>query len=204
MEWRAVHDYEGYYEVSDTGLVRSLDRTVVDSNGVSHMLSGQPMKQSLGANGYYVVNLHKDCKSYVACVHRLVAEAFLPNPSGHLTVNHIDGNKKNNDASNLEWASYSMNNQHAINSGLRHPRGTPVVQLDKNGNVVQRYVSVCEAARSTNIDRSMISHCVNGGGKLAGGYAWRRIEKCNDYLGNESTSEDELPMEAQEPRERKI
>lgn len=92
-----------------------------------------------------------------------------------------------------------MNNIHALNHGLRDPRGCVIVQKDTDGNVVSVYKSVCEASRCTGIGRSIISHCANGRVNTAGGFLWEKIEKCNDYLGYESTSEDELPMEVQEP-----
>lgn len=210
MEWREIAGYEGYYEVSNTGLVRSVDRYIVDSTGKTRLLTGINMKQSFSTNkhrnadGYLVVNLHKNCISTIAQVHRLVAEAFIPNPNLYPTVNHIDGNKHNNNVKNLEWASYTRNNTHALENKLRHPRGTHIRQIDSHGNTVCEYVSICEASRQTGIGRSMISHCVNGREKSAGGFYWERIEKCNDYLRNESTPDDELPAEVQEPQKRKI
>lgn len=206
MEWRKIAGYEGYYEVSDAGLVRSLDRYVTDSTGKTRLLTGKNMKQSCSINkhrnteGYLVVNLHKNCVSAIAQVHRLVAETFIPNPDLYPTVNHIDGDKHNNNVENLEWVSYAKNNIHALKTKLRHPRGTPIKQIDEYGNVVHEYVSVCEASRQTGIGRSMISHCVNGREKSAGGFYWKRIEKCNDYLEKESTPDDELLVEVQELR----
>lgn len=210
MEWKEIIGYEGYYEVSDTGLVRSLDRCIIDSSGKTRILTGINMKQSSNTNKhrntdrYLVVNLHKNGISTIVQVHRLVAEAFIPNPNSYPTVNHIDGNKHNNNVKNLEWASYTRNNTHALETKLRRPRGTHIRQIDSCGNTVCEYVSVCEASRQTGIGRSMISHCINGREKLAGGFYWERIEKCNDYLRNESTPDDELPVEEQEPRKWKI
>ncbi len=203
--WKQISGYEGYYEVSDDGMVRSIDRYITDSTGKTRLLTGKPMKQteaSVGdrdTDGYFVVNLHKSHKSFVVPVHRLVAEAFIDNPNNYPTVNHKDGNKHNNAVDNLEWASYSMNNIHALNHGLRDPRGCVIVQKDTDGNVVGVYKSVCEASRCTGIGRSIISHCANGRVNTAGGFLWEKVEKCNDYLEYESTLEDELPMEVQEP-----
>lgn len=203
MQWKTIKYYEGYYEVSDNGNVRSLDRDVPDSVYGQKHLRGRMMKltESKGRNGdegYLVVNLRKNHTSKTVPVHRLVAEAFLPNPLGLPTVNHKDGNKMNNCVDNLEWASYSSNNLHALENGLRAPRGNAIVQLDMVGNVIKVYRSTCEAARLTGISRGMISHCVNHRAHLAGGYQWKKIEKCNDYLSTESTVEDELPLEVQE------
>lgn len=199
MEWRNVSGFEGYYEVNECGDVRSLDRYSCNSNGVIRYLHGVNMKKTIAPNGYYVVNLHKDGKSFVMPVHRIVATSFLDNSYMLPTINHIDGNKLNNNVSNLEWASYSRNNVHALTAGLRKPRGYAVKQFTMNGLFVAEYDSACEASRITGINRSMISHCVNGREPQAGGYVWIKSKECNDYLREESTSEDELLMEVQEP-----
>lgn len=204
--WKPIRGYEGYYEVSTDGLVRSVDRFITDRTGKTRLLTGKVMKLSeastghRGGNGYLVVNLHKNHESDVVPVHRLVAETFIENPSDYPTVNHKDGNKKNNTVGNLEWASYSMNNVHALSTRLRMPRGCAVIQKDTGGHIVGVYRSVCEASRQTGIGRGIISHCVNGRANTAGEFVWEKIEKCNDYLSDESTPENELPAEVQEPR----
>lgn len=202
VQWRAIKGYEGYYEVSDNGCVRSLDRVVFDRNYNARKIQGRTMKltRSHGRNndGYLVVNLRKNFTARVIPVHRLVAETFIPNPGKLPTVNHKDGDKTNNEVNNLEWTPYSKNNLHALNAGLRNPRGNRVVQCDMSDNAISIYRSVSDAARATGIGRGMISHCLNHRANSAGGYLWRRVEKCNDYLGNGSTTEDELPLEVQE------
>lgn len=202
--WKEVKGYEGYYEVSDTGQVRSVRRTIIDSSMKRRTLQGNVMKQTLSKDnkregyGYYVVNLRKDGQSKVVQVHRLVAENFLENTYNLPTVNHKDGNKQNNDVSNLEWATYRENNIHALNNGLRKPRGNKIAQYTLKGDLVSIYKSACEASRVTGIGRGSISHCLNGRVTQAGGFAWIKIEKCNDYLIDESTVDDELPSEVQE------
>lgn len=204
MRWKAISGYEGYYEVSDTGLVRSLDRIIPDKIFGEKFLSGKMMKLSESkskqrvGDGYYVVNLRKNCTSKVFLVHKLVADAFIPNERNLPTINHIDGNKHNNNVENLEWASYSYNNSHALNIGLRKPRGNAIVQMNLSGDIINTFCSTCEASRTTKINRSLISHCLNNRCNTAGGYIWKRIEECNDYLMYESTAGDELPPEAQE------
>ena len=117
--WKSIQGYEGYYEVSDSGEVRSLDRYVADTTGKhagkKRLLKGSMMKLTEGKTsrkegGYLVVNLRKNHTSRVVPVHVLVARAFIPNPDNMPTVNHKDGNKLNNNVSNLEWVSYSENN----------------------------------------------------------------------------------------------
>lgn len=205
MNWKPIKDYEGYYEISDTGIVRSLDRTVPDSKTGIKRIKGRTMKQSENkdksrhGDGYYVVNLRKLHSSCVIQVHKLVAEAFLPNEFNLPTVNHKDGNKHNNNVENLEWATYSDNNIHALSNGLRQPRGNAIMQRTLDGKLVSVYKSACEASRQTGIGRAMISHCLNHRAPTAGGYLWEKVEKCNDYSRLGSTAEDELPSEVQEP-----
>lgn len=160
--------------------MRSLDRIVTGIDGVPHKLKGKIMNGTVspgrnGKDGYLVVNLRKNGKAHVVAIHLLVANAFIANPNNYPTVNHIDGNKYNNNVDNLEWASYAYNNTHALQTGLRKPRGTKIIQKDKKMKIISQYNSVCEASRKTGIGRSMISHCVNGRCKQAGGYYWEKL-----------------------------
>lgn len=181
MCWKPISGYEGYYEVSSNGEVRSIDRTVVDKKGRRKHLVGKQMKitKSSGRNndGYYVVNLRSYGSSKVVPIHTLVATEFIPNPCRLPTVNHMDGDKSNNRACNLEWASYKDNNIHALKIGLRKPRGTAIVQKDMSGNVIAGFQSVCAASRATGIGRSLISHCVNSRINTAGGFIWERLSE---------------------------
>lgn len=204
--WKSISGYDGYYEVSDTGEVRSIDRYVTDTSGKhkgkKRFLKGSTMKLTNNKprnreDGYVVVNLRKDGTSWVAPVHILVAKAFIPNPDNLPTVNHIDGDKHNNNASNLEWASYSENNIHALRTGLRSPRGNAISQYTLDGEYVASYKSACEAARVTGLSRGAISHCLNGRMKKYGGFIWRKQSESATTIPDGSTQEDELPAEAQ-------
>lgn len=170
--WKAIRGYEGYYEVSDDGIVRSIDRYVKNHGQYMRKLKGQVMKQTVAQNGYLVVNLRRDRTSNVVCVHRLVAEAFIDNPDNKDTVNHIDGDKLNNNVDNLEWATYSENNVHALRTELRHPRGNRILQYDKDGNFIASFRSACEASRITGIGREAISACLNHYSLSAGSFIW--------------------------------
>ena len=161
--WKDIKGFEGYYQVSDDGRVRSVDRVVYQTNGHPLSYKGHIMKQTLAPNGYYVVNLRNGTKPHALTVHRLVAEAFIPNINCLPTINHIDGDKKNNHVSNLEWVSYGDNNVHALIHNLRKPRcGTPVVYCDKDGNYIAKYSSIREASKATGYNACSISHCVTG------------------------------------------
>jgi hypothetical protein len=111
--WKDIKDYEGIYQVSDLGNVKSLDR-YINCNGTQKHLKGK-LKKPSSASGYCLVHLHKNGIISHQLVHRLVAKAFIPNPEDKLEVNHIDHNRKNNKLSNLEWVTKEENMQAAAN-----------------------------------------------------------------------------------------
>ena len=164
-QWKSITGYEGLYEVSDTGLVRSL------KDGNKRILSSRKRR------GYLAVDLRRDGKRKTMSVHRLVAAAFIPNPLGLKTVNHRDENKTNNNVSNLEWMTQGDNNRYGTHGlkllkNLAPPK--PVRQLDPLGNIVNRFPSIREAARQTGISDGSICEVCNGGiRKTAGGFSWK-------------------------------
>lgn len=106
--WKDIKGYESYYQVSDWGRVRSLDRTVKDATRDRHQhLKGKILKETDNGKGYKLVFLNKDRKRRNKYVHILVAEAFIPNPNNLREVNHKDLCKSNNCVQNLEWVSSS-------------------------------------------------------------------------------------------------
>ena len=111
-EWRPVVGYEGLYEVSNTGQVRSLDRYVKYSNGRIHLYKGKVLSPGIKPDGYLLINLCCNGKHNTIRVHRLVTEAFLPNPDNLPEVNHKDEDKTNNRVENLEWCDYVYNNNY--------------------------------------------------------------------------------------------
>lgn len=117
-EWRPVKDYEGLYEVSDRGRVKSLDRLICHSNGKVTTFSGCERRLKLVHTGYLAVTLSKGCKPKTKYVHSLVAESFLGDKPKGLDVNHIDGDKKNNSLKNLEYVTRSENLAHSYRLGL--------------------------------------------------------------------------------------
>lgn len=127
--WKSIKGYEGIYEVSNQGKVRSLNRMNPCNAGEKRRsflqcLTGVTLKPTLCSSGYLGVSLKRGSKNKTATIHSLVAKAFIPNPENFPQVNHIDGNKLNNVVVNLEWCSHSQNMKHAADNGLMaHNRG---------------------------------------------------------------------------------
>lgn len=159
-----VKDFEDYYEVSNYGRVRSLDREVGHSSGKGTFIkTGKPVLQHLDKNGYKFVNLHKNGKSSPYFVHRLVLLAFSSEPEGE-TVNHIDEVKISNGLSNLEWMS--------IGDNARYSNSKPVLQMSLSGEVLKEYTS----AQATSIDGfcpQNVGACCLGSQKTSKGYKWK-------------------------------
>jgi NUMOD4 motif/HNH endonuclease len=122
--WLPVSGYEGNYEVSNLGKVRSLDR-ILSNKRHQTRAKGRVLKHSFDSWGYPHIGLCRDYgKKFTFKIHRLVAIAFTPNPENKPCVNHLDGNKTNNTAANLEWATSKENHDHAVATGLkRNPVG---------------------------------------------------------------------------------
>lgn len=190
--WKDVVGYEGLYIVSNKGDVISLGRTVRDSVGRTRIIKSKIMSKSFNSkrnendSGYYCVRLtNKDGVSSSRLVHVLVAKAFIPNPENKRTVNHIDGNKLNNNLSNLEWATDLENNLHAISNGLRTDL-KKVVQLSKDGSTqVRVFNSIHEAGRVIGINYRNIHLVCNNMRNSAGGYKWKYYNRNGDvYMKN--------------------
>lgn len=115
--WADVKGYEGFYQVSNCGNVRSLTRTVNRSDGILHTICGRTLVQVHNQDGYSQIHLCKDGNSKTVRVHQLVADAFVPNYMDGYEVNHKDNDRSNNRADNLEWVSHLDNVRYAIDSG---------------------------------------------------------------------------------------
>lgn len=116
-EWKPIEGYEGLYEVSNLGDVRSIDRTVISKLGIPRRLKSHTLIPSQN-NGYLQVQLWKDNKPKTVGVHILVAKAFVEGYAPGLIVNHKDGNKSKNESTNLEWITQQENVQHAIDNNI--------------------------------------------------------------------------------------
>ena len=111
--WKDIEGYEGLYQVSNKGRVKSLKRKICsNSNNHKYNTLSEKLLKLSGGGKYIQVILCKDGKTSAKLVHRLVAQAFIPNPNNLPCVNHKDENKKNNDVRNLEWCTYKYNNEY--------------------------------------------------------------------------------------------
>lgn len=169
--WKDVADYEGFYQVSNLGNVRSLGRTVL-VDGYSKYLKGIPIKPHIVGVGYLGVMLHRNGKGKHYYIHILVGRAFIPNPENKKTINHKKGNKKKNGVADIEWNTHKENSIHAVRNGLID-NYKPVIQYDLNGSILNSFKSITEAQNKTSIPKPQISAVCNGHRKTAHGYIWK-------------------------------
>lgn len=169
--WKDIVGYEGFYKISNKGNITSF----------SAWKKNDFLKPCVCPNGYTKVTLCKEKQRKVFYVHRLVAINFLDNCNGYKQVNHKDGNKQNNCVSNLEWCDAKYNLSHAVLNGLRtyrrgsvHKLSKPVLQKDKNGNLIKEWGGANEAGRELNIPPNNIICCCNKKPKYktSHGYIW--------------------------------
>ena len=162
-KWKDIDGYDGRYQVSNFGNVRTTD--------YNHTGKTKLLKLAHGTKGYMQVCLTKDNKKSTKKIHRLVAEAFIENPFNYPTVNHIDENKENNNVENLEWCTFEYNTKY----GTRTERcGKPIKQLSRNGDCINIFKTSAEAQRKTGVSRKHIVNCCKQKPHCltAGGYKW--------------------------------
>lgn len=176
-EWKVCDGYSNY-AVSNYGRVKNLPYTYTYPNG-KHKHYKEKIKKtcetgkrSNGMQGYLCTRLFDDDgNSRAELVHRLVAKAFIPNPNNYPTVNHINGNKHDNRVDNLEWSSYSNNNQHAYASGLKTDNAI-LLYVDKNRNIIDICFSKEYAALKNGISTGSISSSIENNTSDCLGNKW--------------------------------
>lgn len=184
-QWKPVVGYEGQYEVSNTGLVRSIDRKVCGKNGINITKYGNIINPHIIKHGYLRVGLSKDNKRKNFLVHRLVAEAFIPNPNKYPYINHKDENTSNNNVSNIEWCNQSYNMRYSnVAERVAKIRRKAVRQYTLNGEFVAEYKSVTEASKATNTAMLSICSCCKKrhGYSYANGYIWRYADDTSEVV----------------------
>lgn len=181
--WKDIVGYEGLYQVSNFGRVRSLDRFVKGSHNNLKPVKGKILNPEKTQFGYLQVSLsRKNLKHKRFKVHRLVADSFIANPFNLPQINHKDEDKMNNRVDNLEWCDsfYNQNygtcgerkHKHLIN----HPQmSIAVEQLTVSGEHIAFYPSMKEAGRQTGIKQGSISKVCSGERSQAGCYKWKYV-----------------------------
>lgn len=172
--WKPVKGYEDFYEVSSQGRIRSLDRVTHFKDGRKRKFHGKILEiNTVNNSGYLTVGLHDNGKQKTFLVHRIVAEAFVDNPLSLDEVNHIDQNKCNNRADNLEWCTHEEN----VNHGDEIERGAikqrrKFRQLDLNGNLIKIWNGFKQMQRETGFQRKSVYDCCIGKRDSYKGFKW--------------------------------
>lgn len=163
--WKNIKGYEGLYQVSSEGRIKSLKWN-----------KERILKPGLARGGYMQVGLCAGGKTRMFLVHRLVCQAFHKNPENKLEVNHINEDKTDNRASNLEWCTRRENINHGTrNERVRKAESKPVGQYTRDGELIKIWPSTIEAKRQAGFDCGHISKVANGERKTHKGFTWRYI-----------------------------
>lgn len=180
--WKPVSGYEGRYEVSNLGRVKSLPKTWVNwTGGIAHHPE-KILRPRLNTYGYLRVSLRDGITSKDKFVHRLVAQAFIPNPYNMPEINHKDEDPTNNRVENLEWCTHIYNNQYGTkNRRGALKRGLAVSQYDLSGNYICSFPTIRDAGRATGCSINQIRNCLNGVYLQGGGFIWK-VKDDNEEL----------------------
>lgn len=168
--WKDIPEYEGYYQVSNLGNFRSLDRVINYRNGLTRLYPGKSLLLEPTKDNYRRIVLMKGGIKVRYMAHRLVAITFIPNPDNLPYINHIDGCKSNNVVDNLEWCTASENIQHAIRTGLQKP----YLNIPSNSKPVKCletgiiYPTVHKAAKAIGVYVTSISRAIKRDGMCKG------------------------------------
>lgn len=177
--WKDIEGYEGLYQVSNMGKVKSIDRYVPRKDGKLQHVYGKIMIPFDNCRGYKKVYLSKNGISKVHYVHRLVALHFIENPNNLPQVNHRDENKTNNCVGNLEWCTREYNQNYGTVTRRRQLSNTngklskPVLQYSLDGTFIKEWKSTMDIKRNLGFCQSYISECCRGKYAYAYGYIWK-------------------------------
>ena len=182
-EWRPVVGYEGLYEVSDWGNVRSVDRMVKSKGSGERLVTGRLLKQYTDKDGYKRVGLHRNHKQVVVGVHQLVARAFIDNPDNLPIIDHIDSHRDNNMADNLRWFTVPLNNsteqarrRKSIAASRRNDNKVRIRQYSLGGEPLRDFDSSMDMERELGFDRSSVIRVCQGKQHTSYGYKWEYLD----------------------------
>lgn len=198
--WKDIEGYEGIYQASSKGRLRSLDRTRVITGRNQYgkfereaFSKGVVLSGGADKNGYRIGVFHdKDGKRRTLKFHRIIAQTFIPNPNNYPQVNHKNGIKDDNQVENLEWVSNSKNIQHAIENGFRGTVSIEVAMLDKDTLEVIKVYESAQATVQDGFNRGHVGGCCRGdyGRHIHKGYRWKFVHDLEGVTTIESTSSD--------------
>ena len=179
--WKDIKGYEGLYQVSNLGRVKSLAHVTIRKNGSKLPVKERILKPSTTPDGYLRVELFRSGKRKIMNIHRLVYEVFHKNPENKPCVNHIDENKTNNMASNLEWCTAKENCNHGTrNKRIAKSKNKSVAQYTPNGKLIKIWQSILEVEKHLGFSHGNISKVTRGKQKTAYGYVWKYVEEEED------------------------
>lgn len=172
--WKDIKGYEGLYQVSNLGNIKSLDRNINN-----HFVLGKQLKSYSGTSGYLFVRLSKNNKYKNFIIHRIVAETFIENPNNYNYVNHKDEDKINNNVCNLEWCSqkyncnYGNRNKKISQKNTNGKCSKRVEQYIKDGTYIRTWISLKQIQRELNYNIGNIGQVCLGNRITANGYRWK-------------------------------
>lgn len=191
--WKNIKNYEGLYQVSNLGRIKRLSKEVNYKNNDTRTLKEKVLTPCISKK-YYQVVLTKNHKEKTYLLHRLVAEAFIPNPENKPEVNHINANVNDNSVNNLEWNTRLENMQHAVKNNLlnvkkgkkhymyhkygkEHRNSKEIIQLTIDNKIIKKWDSLADVERNLNIKASNICKCLKKERETAGNYKWKYIKE---------------------------
>lgn len=181
--WKDVPDFEGFYQASNTGKIRSVDRSVFCKRGKGYksLYKGRELKGTIDKDGYLKINLAKEGVKSTVYIHRIVAKTFLKQSKEKPVVNHINEIKDDNRVSNLEWCSVRYNNLYGGRSKIVAAKTYKPVKAThlKTGEELL-FISM-SSAKDKGFSTSNISQCCSGAKKTHLGYKWEYVKKENEY-----------------------
>lgn len=198
--WKDIPGYEGLYQVSSLGRVRSLDVVKENKMGRYRRFKGRILSLMNTKRGYQRIKLCKNGKIKIYLVHRLVAQAFIPNPEEKPQIDHIDTNPSNNRIDNLRWVTSKENHLNPLTRkryseafkgekcywygkfGNEHNLSKSIYQITKEGILIRKWEGMREAARNTEAKPCNITLCCQGKKRTSGGYRWIYADELDNFL----------------------